>query len=383
MHNVRVEPTPDHPPPALDAAAIANLIRQEVDRNNAYLTFAQEQINKDRNFYKYLYSYTGGFIALLILVAGMFTYNSVGQMRTDIRESVAAELERNRAEIAALRAQATAGTAEAQATVNRELAGVRTEVQKRIDTEFQSDNITALVQKAAKERTGTELAQDIRIEAAEQVAKGIREEHPFIQKTVEDQTRATVKTLEPTIGSLVKTATEDQVNKAVSPIQAKMATYEDYLQFGTLVNLANGGDRNAFFTLKETTEGKRKESFNRDFVNMANQVGMSIISAKESGLIVPRRFKTLQTPESLKQFMRSASPWERQAAVDSYPQDDKSILPTIVDMIRSDPSIDVLVSAVRRFDLLTNQEFHFFQTTELLTWWDRNSKSFEQPVPHK
>jgi hypothetical protein len=256
-------------------------------------------------------------------------------------------------------------------------------VQKRIDTEFQSDNITALVQKAAKERTGTELAQDIRIEAAEQVAKGIREEHPFIQKTVEDQTRATVKTLEPTIGSLVKTATEDQVNKAVSPIQAKMATYEDYLQFGTLVNLANGGDRNAFFTLKETTEGKRKESFNRDFVNMANQVGMSIISAKESGLIVPRRFKTLQTPESLKQFMRSASPWERQAAVDSYPQDDKSILPTIVDMIRSDPSIDVLVSAVRRFDLLTNQEFHFFQTTELLTWWDRNSKSFEQPVPHK
>jgi hypothetical protein len=67
----------------------------------------------------------------------------------------------------------------------RELASVRTEVQKRIDTEFRSDNISVLIAKAAKERTEKELTGIIRSEASVQVEKGIKEQGPAIQKVVE------------------------------------------------------------------------------------------------------------------------------------------------------------------------------------------------------
>jgi hypothetical protein len=99
----------------------------------------------------------------MVAVAGSFSYTSVSQMRTDIKDSAQAEL-------AVVRAQATATNIEAQATVKEELANVRTEVQKRIDTEFRSDNIAALVAAAAKERTDRELSGIINREVTARMA---------------------------------------------------------------------------------------------------------------------------------------------------------------------------------------------------------------------
>src|SRR5437870_5766765 len=113
-------PTPDSSHPnsifptlPVDAAEIRRLIREELDRNNSYLTFAQNQINQDRAFYKYLFTFTSALIGVLVIVAGVFHYNSVTQMRADMKASVDAAI------------------AEAKSTVTTELANVRTEVQKR------------------------------------------------------------------------------------------------------------------------------------------------------------------------------------------------------------------------------------------------------------
>ncbi len=75
-------------PPALDAEAIAKIVREELDRSNKYLEFAQGQIQKDRDFYKHLYSYAVGFLAFMIIVAGVFQYSSVSQMRSDMKIAV-------------------------------------------------------------------------------------------------------------------------------------------------------------------------------------------------------------------------------------------------------------------------------------------------------
>jgi hypothetical protein len=101
---MRHRDTPE--PPVLDVAAIAKVVREELDRNKNYLQFAQEQIEKDRSFYKHLYSYAVGFLGFMVLVAGFFQYTSVGQMRSDMKASVDAESDREKAEIDALRAQA-------------------------------------------------------------------------------------------------------------------------------------------------------------------------------------------------------------------------------------------------------------------------------------
>jgi hypothetical protein len=107
------------------------------------------------------------------------------------------------AELFALRAQALATSSEAQATVNRELSNVRTEAQKRIDTEFRSENIANVVASAAKERTDRELTGIIRSETATQVAKSIQDQAPAIQRSVEDQTREAVKAPRLFSGSLI------------------------------------------------------------------------------------------------------------------------------------------------------------------------------------
>jgi hypothetical protein len=362
---------------SVDAADIGKLIREELDRHDRYLEFAQGQIEKDRGFYRYLYGFAAGFIALMVLVAGFFQYTSVNQMRTDMKASVDAELERNKAEIAALRAQAAQASAEAQATVSRELANVRTEVQRRIDTEFQGENIKTQIAAAAKERTEKELTGVIRSATSEQVARGIQDEHPFIQKTVEDQTRESVKTLQPTISSLVKAATEEQVTKTVLPLQTQIAKYDDYVRTGTLAMLANGDDRHAFDTLLQIAVGGSRESSNPDLRHLADSTVGSILSAKESGMRLTRSFRQQQTPDSLKQLMRSPNPWDREAALDAYPANDTSILPILVGMIQADGSIDVLVRAVEHFNALTKQSFRFFQTKELLDWWAANQKSLQ------
>ena len=61
-------------PSAVDTAAIGKLVREELDRNNKYLEFAQAQIEKDRSFYKHLYTYAMAFLAFMIVVAGIFSY---------------------------------------------------------------------------------------------------------------------------------------------------------------------------------------------------------------------------------------------------------------------------------------------------------------------
>src|ERR1039458_8846127 len=99
------EPPPPNTSPQLDALEIRQLVREELDRKDRYLEFAQGQIAQDRTFYKHLYTYTGSFIALMVGVGGFFTYSNVSQMRSDMKTSVDAEL-------VALRAQANAANLE-------------------------------------------------------------------------------------------------------------------------------------------------------------------------------------------------------------------------------------------------------------------------------
>jgi hypothetical protein len=287
---------------------IRSLIRDELDRNNRYFEFAQQQISKDRDFYKHLYTFAGAFIGLMVVVAGIFQYTSVTQMRTDMKASVDAELDRDKAEIAALRAQATTAEVEAQATVTRELGNVRSEVQKRVDTEFQTENITAMVASAAKERTAKELTGIIRSETESQVSKGIKSEQPFIRTTVENQTKAAVNALQPTIKDSVNAATQQQVATSVAPIESQMASYGGMIRVGNLTTLARGDDRQAFDYLVQIELGTKPESSNVDLKRLAGTTASAIIAEKESGIQLGRQFKEKQTPESMRKLMSSPNP---------------------------------------------------------------------------
>jgi len=85
------------PPPAsqsitethtLSDAENRKLVREELDLHDKYIQFVQGQIEKDRAFYKHLYAFAAGFIAFMITVAGVFSYTSVSQMRSEMKASI-------------------------------------------------------------------------------------------------------------------------------------------------------------------------------------------------------------------------------------------------------------------------------------------------------
>jgi hypothetical protein len=123
--------------------------------------------------------------------------------------------------------------------------------------------------------------------------------------------------------------------------------------------------------------GAKPESANPELRNLADSTAGAIILDTETGLHLNMSFKEKKTSEQVKGFLTSASSGEREAALDSYPQEDKSLLPTLIQMIRSDASIGVLYRAATRFNSLTKQSFEFWKATDILEWWDKNRASFQ------
>jgi hypothetical protein len=225
------EPGAPPSPLTFDVAAVRKEIREELDRNNKYLEFAQGQIEKDRSFYKHLYTFSGAFLAFMVAVAGYFSFTSVSQMRSEMKASIDAEL-------AVIRSEAAATSSEAKATVDRELTNVRTEVQRRIDTEFRTDNIAALVATAAKERTDKELGGIINREVTRRMAPRILTE--LQMNTITESLRSS-----PNGKVVIRTGNlPEQQNYARNLYNAVAASASwkgqvSYLEPGTLAGMTN------------------------------------------------------------------------------------------------------------------------------------------------
>ena len=361
----------------LTATDISRLIRDELDRNNQYLAFAQTQIEQDRKFYKHLYGWTALFLALMIAAAGVFQYSSVTQMRTDMKDALNAELERDKAEIAAVHAEASAATVEVKATVTQELANVRAEVQKRIDTEFKEDNIAARIQEAAKSLTQAKLEEIIRADTTSQVEKGLKAQEPLIQKAIEDHTRETVKELDPTIRASVDRATAEQVARSVAPIEGQMQGFSNVIRIGNLTILARGDDRKAFDYLFRVSVGTAPESTDLELKNLSTTTVGAIMEQKGSELHLSRSFLQPQTPESMKKLMFDQNTFTRITAIENYPENDKTVLPYLVTVVQNDANLTVVNLATRRFNGLTKQAFDFWQEEAIVQWWNAHKEEFQ------
>jgi hypothetical protein len=96
------------------------------------------------------------------------------------------------------------------------------------------------------------------------------------------------------------------------------------------------------------------------------------------------QFRQKQTPEFMKQLLEtSKNKDDRLAAMDSFPENDMSILPLLVERIRSDDDLEVVATAFRAFDGRTKQSFQFPDYSDLLNWWGNNHAAFDQKQPTK
>ncbi len=74
---------------------------------------------------------------------------------------------------------------------------------------------------------------------------------------------------------------------------------------------------------------------------------------------------------------------ERLAAMDNFPENDASIVPLLVETIRSDNDLEVVATAFRASDFRTKQSFQFPDYPGVFNWWSNNHSTFDQNQPPK
>ncbi len=176
----------------MEETDVAKIVQDAIEKDRAYLRFAQEQAKENREYFTTIFNRTAGFITALTVVAGALGYGSFTAIRDQSKSLVDSEIKRSQAELSAtvlgIKAQSQA-----------QLDEVKSSVQKRVADEFETKNITDIVVTVAKERTSKELTGIIRSETASQVAQGIKRESPTIRNVVVAETKRAVQDLQPTI----------------------------------------------------------------------------------------------------------------------------------------------------------------------------------------
>jgi len=349
---------------------IRKMIQDEGKTRDKYFEFAQTQIEKDREYFKFLFKSAVGFLFVLVGFGIYFQYATAGDMKAGLK-------------------------AEAEAAIKQEVEKAHKEIISRIDAEFDNVNMAELITTAAKERAEKGIDDVVRSEITAQVEKGVLERQTDIQRTVETQAKEAVKTLEPALHATAETevkeslkaiepalqetadkAVQEQVKTAVEPVRTQISGFEDVLRMGNMIILARNDDRASFDYLVQVAEGNKTESGNDELKKLADSAVSAIVGEKVFGLSL-HDFKEEKTTDDLKKLMTSKLALERQTSIERYPSDDKSILPTLVSMIETDPSVSVLYAATERFNFLTKQSFKFWKPKELLDYWDKNKATFK------
>ncbi|WP_157235246.1 hypothetical protein [Methylosinus sp. LW4] len=357
-----------------DSASVTKAVREELDRENKYFDFAKKQIEDDRKFYNHLYKYASLFITLMVAIVSYSQFSSISQMRSDIKSSV---------ESARTDMKISFDTArnEMKGSVELALTEVRSEIKQRLNKEFESEKIAALIYNTVKERTEKELSSIIIEETRAQVTAAIKLEDDNVKNLIEERTNKLIDDIQPIIKDEIFKRADETVKAATNEITTKIDDINQITKLSNKVLLARADDRDAFNYLVNIAEGRVQEASNRELQKIADANAMMVVSQTEGGLHLTRTFKEKQTPESIKKFMNSDLTWDREAAIDNYPQDDKTIVPDLVRISLNDPSINVAYKATSKINALTGNSFHFWRTEEISDWWGKNKETYEAKIP--
>ena len=261
-------------------------------------------------------------VGILILIAGWMGFRSIGDLKSTLES-------------------------EAQQSTQAEIARMQTEIRTRLSEQFQTPALQQAVKDAAVEATKTAADPLIKSEVASQVKARIDAERPTIEAAVTQQTRT-----------------------ALSPIIQRV---KDEADLQVLITRMNADDALAFDSLmKMSTSGDPSQ---RAMIVSALR---TVFSAHNSGMFTMRSFNSPQTDEQLMAHLSDADAWSREAAVDALQSKrNPALLPKLVEMMRSDPSINVRCAAYRVFDEQTVQAFQCLDPTDAaLAWWQNNKQKF-------
>ncbi len=288
-------------------------------------------------------------LAVLLAIAGFFGFKSI----TDLKQTLETE---------------------ARQSTRSEINRMQEEIRTRLKDQFQTPALQKMVkdeaQNATKQAADPLIKSEVRSEVASQVRLRVDAERPSIAAAVTRETGAAVKAMSPQIGSLVKQSVDEKVATDVQPLIERV---KDEADLQGLISRMNADDAEAFDSLfaAHSYPNPTQEKMVRSAVK-------NTILAHNQGFYSTRGFPGPLTDEQLIADLSNSESTIRQAALDTLlPKAKTSMLPKVVEMIRSDASLDVRCSAHRLFNALTKQQFQNLDKASVLNWWEANKQSFE------
>lgn len=306
--------------------------------------FAAGQISESRNFFEKTYKITLGAILLIaVVVIGVF-YWLVGQKYADI-----------------------------EATINQktdeQLAVLQQQIRKRVEDEFRTEKMKALIGNVAQEQTKSGLTDVITRAVGDQVKAAIKAETPKIQQTVIQETRKSVSELSPTIDRAVK----EKAEEAESRIQNRIAKWEDVLRAGNLAILARNGSGEAYdqlIALGRTTQ-------NPDLREISTTTQNQLFLEMNQPIYSEQHFKEKKSQQELLRLLDDPQPIVRKAAIDELVTlGDKSIVSRLLERAEHDPFILVRHAAFRGLQVLTGEQIEALQIQQWKAWWEKNKSTW-------
>ncbi len=253
---------------------------------------------------------------------------SVAQMRTDMEKLLDAELRK-------LRAEADAATAQSKQMVADELINVRSEVQKRIDNEFKSENINATVRDAAQRMVQGEVRRLIDEEVAKQVASVVAEQRVGI----------------------------DAAARLANLVQGARDLWEpNRRSFDELVRIANS--HNAASPSAKEAVDQIVQTWDASF--------------KDPKFGTPQGPSPTSSPEEFDRLIKTAkNPIERRIALTRYvpePDSAKRAIPTLMKIFLDDSDLSTAAIALFKFNQIEHTSFRVGDWTEANEFWTSRNR---------
>lgn len=339
-------PTQNEAPPASSPTVPAQPVEwKEV------LVFVQNQNKSDRDYFDRLFSRTmwavGIILTAALAVVAFFGVRSYRELKDEMRRQT-----------------------------EDEVRSMRAEVRREIDRQFAAPQIANVIRAVAKERAAGEINKVVRGEVTQSVESAVRQQEPAIRRAIAAETEVRLRNLSSLIEATVANQTRERVERALQPLQAKVAATTEVIRATTLAATAVNGSRAAYAQLKSLASS----TSNQD----VREVGAWAIQAVEDehlSALVPGRLNPQLGHEGL--VAMASQPWptlRQKAAEEMGFSKNRRYLPMVVKLIE-DTNLRVSRAAIQAFVNLTGQTMqgdHEQNVQAAKRWWDQHKAEFKQ-----
>jgi HEAT repeats len=291
-------------------------------------------------------------VAAAIAIIGLLGVKSVSDLKEQLR---------------------TTATQEVNRAVETETSRMQKEIRDRLNEQFQTPRLQSMVKDAARDATDAAAAPLIKREVIGQVKANIEAQRPAIHAVVVSETKKGVSELQPRIDAEIT----QQGSAAEERIRAKIAPYDQIITVSTLAALARNGDATALDNLI----GYRNSPDQRIRNLVTSTYNSVYLQYAAEGLntwsYMTWEFKEPKTKEQLLQLLNASDPMSRKGAMDALAKSgEKTVVPDLMRILRSDPFILVRASAYHGLVQLTGQKFNPLETPGWEQWWEQNKNDW-------